>query len=209
MRKSALIILFTSILGAGLLSVYAFPRNGLTPFERWKEMRSGSIYRSGPRSSKTVALTFDDGPDPRYTPAVLDILKAQGVKATFFVCGNMLERHPELGERILAEGHVIGNHSMTHAHLERLRVSAGRHEIVDCERQIERLLGTRTHLFRPPRGLWNAGEFREASKNHFKMVLWSLAFDRDAIHDSQALRRRVVRLARPGDIILMHDGAYG
>src|SRR5258708_10476387 len=160
MRKSALIILLTLLLGAGLIGVYALPKNGLTPYERWKELRSGSIYRSGSRSTKTIALTFDDGPDPRYTPAVLDILKAQGVKATFFVCGNMLERHPELGERIIAEGHGIGNHSMTHAHLERLRNSAGRHEIFYCEHQIERLLGTRTHPFRPPRGLLNAAELR-------------------------------------------------
>jgi peptidoglycan/xylan/chitin deacetylase (PgdA/CDA1 family) len=207
MRKSIFIIVLTLSV-AGIIGVYAVPRNGLSSFERWKEMRTGRIYRSGSPLVRAIALTFDDGPDPRYTPQVLDILKAQGVKGTFFVCGNMLERHPELGRRIIAEGHVIGNHSMTHPHMERLRGAKARHEISDCERQIERLLGEKTYLFRPPRGLWNASEFGDASKSGNKMVLWSLAFDREAIHDSRALRKRVVRLAKPGDIILMHDGSY-
>src|SRR5439155_8357646 len=84
MRKSIFIIVLTLSI-AGIIGVYAVPRNGLSNFDRWKEMRTGSIYRSGPPSIRAVALTFDDGPDPRYTPQVLDILKAHHVKGTFFV----------------------------------------------------------------------------------------------------------------------------
>jgi chitin deacetylase len=205
-RKSLFLTFFcvASLLVIG--GVFAYPWHGLSPFERWREMRSGRIYYSAHTNKRVVALTFDDGPDPRYTGTVLRILRKHHVKATFFLCGAMLEKRPDLGKRIVAEGHVIGNHTETHPHLESMAVSSTRHELDDCEQEIEAVTGERTYLFRPPRGLWNAAAFDDARRHGYSVILWSLAFDRQAVKDSSLLRKRVVRLAKPGDIILMHDG---
>src|SRR5512142_1951002 len=114
MKRQFAITLFLAASLLALAGVYAFPWHGLTVYERWREMRSGRVFNNANMRRRVVALTFDDGPDPRYTPEVLDILKRESVRATFFVCGNMLEAHPELGRRIVAEGHVLGNHTETH-----------------------------------------------------------------------------------------------
>jgi peptidoglycan-N-acetylglucosamine deacetylase len=142
-----------------------------------------------------------------YTGKVLDILRKQQVKATFFVCGGMLKKAPALGRRIVAEGHAIGNHTETHPHMELLGNPLARREIDNCSTAIETITGVRTTLFRPPRGLWNAASFEDARREGYEVILWSLAFDRQAEKDSSVLRDRVVRLAKPGDIILMHDGS--
>ena len=189
-------------------AVRAYPIHGLSLWEWWREERSGRIYSHASTRRKIVALTFDDGPDPRYTPAVLQILKSEGVHATFFVCGDMVRSHPELLRAIVRDGHVVGNHTDTHPHLELEKVPQIRREIEGCEQEIERVTGERSHLFRPPRGLWNHAAFSTVRKDGYRIILWSLAFDREAVHSSAALRRRVVRRAEPGDIILLHDGAH-
>jgi peptidoglycan/xylan/chitin deacetylase (PgdA/CDA1 family) len=206
-RKSLFLTIscFASLLAIG--SVCAYPWHGLSYIERWREMRSGRIYYSAHTTRRVVALTFDDGPDPRYTGTVLKILRKHHVKATFFLCGKMLERNQELGRQIVADGHVVGNHTETHPHLESMAGNSARREVDDCEREIETVTGERTYLFRPPRGLWNAAAFDDARRHGYSVILWSLAFDRQAIKDSTILRRRIARLAKPGDIILMHDGS--
>jgi chitin deacetylase len=190
-----------------IAGVFAYPWHGLSYVERWREARTGRIIRSARTQEKLIALTFDDGPDPRYTGHVLDILRRRRIKATFFVCGEMLRQNPALGRRIVLDGHAIGNHTESHPHMEELREPAARQEIDLCGRDIESITGVRTSLFRPPRGLWNANSFEDVRRNGYSVILWSLAFDRQAIKDSRILRERVVRLAKPGDIILMHDGS--
>ena len=205
MKRSLLVAFFTVVLIAAL-AVFAFPWHGLTAAERWRELHSGYIYYSSHTSKRVVALTFDDGPDPRYTPAILDTLKRHHIHATFFVCGQMLQAHPELGQRIVIEGHVIGNHTETHPHLESEREADVANELQRCEDRIESLTGERTFLFRPPRGMWNHAVFTNARRLGYNIVLWSLAFDRKDGKPAD-LRNRVVKLARPGDIILLHDGS--
>lgn len=193
---------------AAVIGVCAYPVHGLRLWEWWREERSGRIFTHAQTRRKVVALTFDDGPDPRYTPAVLRILRDEGVHATFFVCGTSVRKHPELLRAIVRDGHVVGNHTDTHPHLELEGPRQIRSEIEGCEREIEAVSGERTHLFRPPRGLWNRAAFSLARRDGYDIILWNLAFDREAIHSAAALRRRVVRKAAPGDIILMHDGAF-
>ena len=191
----------------GLGAVLAVPWNGLSYFQLWRDVRSGNVVYSGDTSRKSVALTFDDGPDPRYTPQVLNILKKRHIKATFFVCGDMVKKHPELLKRIVREGHAIGNHTDTHPHLEtRTLVEVGK-EIDDCQTEILKVTGVKSNLFRCPRGFLNGKIVHSAIVRGYKVIQWSLAFDRSAIKDSRKLRNRVVDAARPGDFILMHDGS--
>src|SRR5579862_2135382 len=121
--------------------VLAYPWNGLSLLDKWSEMRTGTIYYHGSDAAPEVALTFDDGPDPRYTPHVLDVLKRQHVHATFFLIGGMLAKHPELGRRIADEGNVIGNHTQTHPHLEAEGSAAVCRELDQCEQDIGRATG--------------------------------------------------------------------
>ncbi|MGC8669195.1 MAG: polysaccharide deacetylase family protein [Chthonomonadales bacterium] len=211
-RKQAKQIFGGAALFAVAMGVFggllAYPVHGLPMWEWWREERSGRIFSHAQTRRRVVALTFDDGPDPRYTPAVLRILKSEGVHATFFVCGDMVRAHPGLLRAIVRDGHVVGNHTDTHPHLELEKVPEIRREIEGCEHEIETVAGEHTYLFRPPRGLWSRGAFTVIRRSGYHIILWSLAFDREAIHNPAALRRRVVSRAEPGDIILLHDGAH-
>ena len=108
------------------------------------------VQRFGARDSMKVALTFDDGPDPLYTPAILDTLRSRGVKATFFVIGRNADEYPALLRRIVREGHEVGNHTYTHPNLSLTNPLVTRFELVATGRLLETLLDRRTALFRPP-----------------------------------------------------------
>ncbi len=206
-RKPLILLVTMATLIGAIAAVFAYPWQGMSYIEKWRENRSGKVFYCGPRMGKRIAITFDDGPDSRYTGRVLDILRKRRIKATFFVCGSMLRQNPALGRRIVAEGHVIGNHTDSHPHLELEHNPLARREIDGCAKEIQRVTGVHTTLFRPPRGLWNADTFQDARRAGYSIVLWSLAFDRQAVKDSHILRDRVLRLAKPGDILLMHDGS--
>jgi cellulose synthase/poly-beta-1,6-N-acetylglucosamine synthase-like glycosyltransferase/peptidoglycan/xylan/chitin deacetylase (PgdA/CDA1 family)/spore germination protein YaaH len=129
----------------------ADPRTGAIVHERITQYPSPWIVqRFGARDSMKVALTFDDGPDPRYTPAILDTLRSRGVKATFFVIGRNADENPGLLRRIVREGHEIGNHTYTHPNLSLTNPLVARLELIATGRLLETLLDRRTALFRPP-----------------------------------------------------------
>src|SRR3954471_15062973 len=109
-----------------------------------------TLYHQGPGGEHQVALTFDDGPDPKWTPQVLDILKARGVKAAFFLVGVNAEKYPDLVRRIVAEGHEIGNHSYYHPNLAICWPEHVRVELNATQLLIETITGRSTTLFRPP-----------------------------------------------------------
>ncbi|MDP9291573.1 MAG: polysaccharide deacetylase family protein, partial [Verrucomicrobiota bacterium] len=108
------------------------------------------LYHQGAGDEHEVALTFDDGPDPKWTPQVLDILKERKIHAAFFLLGNQAEQYPGLVERIVAEGHEIGNHTYTHPNLAEISPQQTRLELNATQRLIESLTGRSTTLFRPP-----------------------------------------------------------
>jgi peptidoglycan/xylan/chitin deacetylase (PgdA/CDA1 family) len=162
----------------------------------------------GSRGGKQVALTFDDGPDPEVTPAVLDELKRHGARATFFVIGQELEAHPELGRRILAEGHVIANHSWQHSYMQNFRLKEWQQqEIARGEQAIEMVTGRpSTRLYRPPVGMKTGDLARAIGALGLKVVAWSV-HSRDTVDpDPESMARRVLRKVRSGDIVLLHDG---
>ena len=171
------------------------------------EMHSGLVVSHASTDKPVVALSFDDGPDPTYTPRVLDILKRYGAKATFFEEGRMIRLHPDLVRRVIAEGHVLGNHTDTHPYIERLSRDQVSSQIGACDDALASVVGVRTHLFRPPRGAWNPTVFHEAINHGDHIVLWSVALEHQATPLPMQMAARVLGIVRPGAIILMHDGA--
>jgi peptidoglycan/xylan/chitin deacetylase (PgdA/CDA1 family) len=155
-----------------------------------------------------VALTFDDGPDPEITPAVLDILAEYQARATFFVIGRYLDKHRALGERMHREGHELGNHSWQHSYFQNFYATAGHGEQIDrCAQLIKSITHSKQEpLYRPPIGLKSPPMARAAHKRNLKVVAWSI-HSRDTIaRDPHAMARGVVDRSRPGDIVLLHDG---
>ncbi|TSA30214.1 MAG: glycosyltransferase [Verrucomicrobiaceae bacterium] len=172
-----------------------------------------TLFRMGGDQAENVSLTFDDGPDPEWTPAILDILKAKGVKATFFVVGGEAERYPDIIRRIIAEGHEIGNHSFTHSNLAEEPASIVRLELNATQRLIESLTGRSTTLFRPP---YNADSqptdleelvpIEIAQSQGYLTVLENID-PRDWQKPGPEELLKLVKADRgKGNIILLHDG---
>ena len=159
----------------------------------------------GPADGHRVALTFDDGPCPGYTEQILDILRQRSVKATFFVCGQNVERSPELLRRIQAEGHTIGNHTYTHPFpFFRTRAFFAR-EIDRTQEVIEKVTGKRPRFFRPPFGARWLGLQAVLEARGLTLVNWS-----DTGYDWKLGREGIVqetlKTLGAGSIILLHDG---
>lgn len=162
----------------------------------------------GPRTGQRVALSFDDGPDPQVTPAVLDALAQYDARATFFTIGRSLEAHPHLAQRLLAEHHELGNHSWQHSRWQNF--FGVRRQLLEIERggQAVATLTGATHppLYRPPIGLKSPPLAQAARRLQLTLVAWSLHSRDSQGDDPQRIARRVLRKIRPGDIVLMHDG---
>jgi peptidoglycan/xylan/chitin deacetylase (PgdA/CDA1 family) len=161
----------------------------------------------GPRGARGVALTFDDGPDPRWTPRVLEVLAEHGAVATFFVIGRKAEAHPEIVRAILGAGHSVGLHSYEHDWLFAIR--SERRVRKDLERAmavLESISGERPVLFRPPIGHTNPIIARVAEALDLSVVGWSIGA-RDGVGGVRPadVVARVRRDLRDGAIVLMHD----
>ena len=160
----------------------------------------------GPPDSRAVCVTFDDGPHPVHTPRVLEALARQRITATFFVVGEAAERHPELVRRMAAEGHVLANHSWSHA----LPATVDAATLVDeAERTsdlIARLTGVRPALFRPPHGKLTASKLWRLWRAGHSIVLWSVD-PRDYEGGPAEAVRAFLALHpwRGGDVVLLHD----
>jgi peptidoglycan/xylan/chitin deacetylase (PgdA/CDA1 family) len=152
-----------------------------------------------------VALTVDDGPDPRFTPRVLEALAAAGAKATFFMMGYNVEKHTDLAKAVLAAGHDIGNHTWSHQDLAFQDPPSARKEIKQCKAVLSELLGSDTTYFRPPRGELSGAVIRIASAENYDTFLWSVSRNDPAAGTPEVIADHVVSRLRPGAIIDMHD----
>ena len=167
-------------------------------------VRKGTLYHVKVQD-KVVALTFDDGPSPVWTPKILDELKKAGIKATFFMVGNHVERYPEVTRRVLAEGHEIGNHTYDHHVLLYYKMDELEKEIKGAETAIKNATGQTTVYFRPPKAWLTSAEKQKIKEMGYKIILWSLnSKDWVTFHDKQ-ITSYILRHIRPGDIILFHD----
>lgn len=155
-----------------------------------------------------VALTFDDGPDPEVTPAVLDILARHQARATFFVIGRYLDKYPTLGERLHREGHELGNHSWQHSHFQNFYSAEGHGAEIDrCAQLIKSVTRSdQEPLYRPPVGLKSPPMARAAHKRNLKVVAWSIHSRDTMMRNARAIAHGVVSRIGPGDIVLLHDG---
>lgn len=157
-------------------------------------------------SSDRVLLTFDDGPNDQTTPSILDALKEQNVAAVFFVIGNNVAKHPEILQRIIDEGHVIGNHTFSHpplfAMLSTTKVSE---DIKRCSGVLAERTGIKTTLFRPPIGYTNPNIARAVKELNLRPIGWSLRSFDTVLKGAVALRKRLLKSIRPGMIVLLHD----
>ncbi|RJE88691.1 polysaccharide deacetylase family protein [Paenibacillus sp. 1011MAR3C5] len=154
---------------------------------------------------KRVALTFDDGPDLKYTTAVLDILKEKGVKATFFVVGTQVEKYPEIMQRIEEEGHAIGNHTQSHKDLSKLGRSGILSQIDQADKALNDALDWTPTLFRAPYGAVSDTLKKVMKEQNRRMVGWTVD-TRDWAGTSIADMRDMIRKqTKPNGIILMHS----
>jgi peptidoglycan/xylan/chitin deacetylase (PgdA/CDA1 family) len=158
---------------------------------------------------KIVALTFDDGPHPRTTAEILDVLKEYGVRATFFNVGENASKRPELTAREAAEGHEIGNHTYSHINIKPLASGKVKKQLLDTEAAVLDAAGVRTTLFRPPEGKIGKEGERTAEKLGYTVVLWSVD-TRDWTHrTAYATAKTVTDNVKDGDVILCHDFISG
>ena len=209
-----------------LLRVVSQPHDGLRAltYEAKRDLISGErlvtpaspfvIGRWGKRHPKDVALTFDDGPDPTWTPQLLDILKAQKVPATFFVVGMQAQQYPALLRRMVAEGHEVGSHSFTHPNLSMVSATQVRLELDATQRLIASILGRGTLLFRPPFAEdvepatpEQARVLQQASELGYTTVGMGVDPEDWARPGTQAIVQSVLRQvqAGAGQVVLLHD----
>lgn len=159
----------------------------------------------GPREGRRIALTFDDGPDPEWTPRVLDLLAEAGVPATFFTIGERAARAPAVVKRIAAEGHELANHSWSHRNLWFCGPAATVEQVRRGHETLADLTGAAPRHFRPPWGMVNAAMFGAVRKAGEKVVFWSIQPEGQRPAPAGRQASRVLGRAHAGAIVDLHD----
>ncbi|WP_037683119.1 polysaccharide deacetylase family protein [Streptomyces griseus] len=154
---------------------------------------------------RTMVLTFDDGPDPRYTPGILDTLREYDVRAMFFVCGEMAADNKDLLARMADEGHVVGNHTWSHPLLTSLTRRRIRAEMESTCDVIEDAYGERPQWFRAPYGAWNRAAFQLGSELGMEPLAWTVDTLDWTSPGTRTIIDRVEHGAAPGVVVLSHD----
>ncbi len=182
--------------------------NILFQIPSWLQHLVHGVQWRGDKHSRCVYLTFDDGPVPEVTPQVLDLLDAYGVKATFFMVGENVYRHPDLAREVCRRGHTIANHTFNHLPGWQTKNTIYRLNCELCDEVLEKTLGpawTNKHLFRPPHGRQTPAQKRWLRK-HYKIILWDvITHDYNPFYPPHRVARIVKKFARNGSIILFHD----
>ncbi len=174
--------------------------------ERPKALSGSSVSQEdadlGLQEKKKIALTFDDGPDSEYTPMLLDGLAERNVKATFFVIGKQAEAQPEVMERLVKEGHLIGNHTYNHVDIQHMTASAAKEEILKANEIIAKYTGEEPCFLRPPFG---SGSSRLEKEIEMIPVLWTIDTMDWSCQNESRICSTVYREVEENSIILMHD----
>lgn len=165
------------------------------------------IYKAH-TNKKVVALTFDDGPDEKFTPKILDILKKYDVKGTFFLLGTRVKAYPYIVERIHNEGHIIGNHTYWHPQLTKTGVKNLIWEIDRTERVIYGIIGEKTKFFRAPYGALNDSLVKELERLGYVGVGWSVDSEDWQSLPVKTVKKNILNGIHPGAIVLLHSGGH-
>jgi peptidoglycan-N-acetylglucosamine deacetylase len=198
MKKIILILVLVIVLACLALVLFTIF------FDQAVIVRRNTVYRVR-SNEKVVALTFDDGPSPIWTPQILDALKAVEVKATFFMLGEHVQKYPEIARRVAEQGHEIGNHTYDHHGLIYYKPEELNWEIKDTEKVILSVTGKKTKYFRPPKAWITEQEKKQLNALGYEIVLWSLNSKDWVTFDDRYIIKYILHHVRPGDIILFHD----
>jgi peptidoglycan/xylan/chitin deacetylase (PgdA/CDA1 family) len=194
-----------TVLGAAALAALAVA--ALTPEFALAsgKSRTTPVYRVDVHEHE-VALTLDDGPSPRYTPEILAALHTYHAHATFFVMGAAAQAYPGLIRRESTAGDEVGVHAFDqHVSFPRIGKEAAGQQIDMGKDAVVGVTGDTPALFRPPYGAWRPWVLAEASERGMRTILWSVCFDHRSAKTPQAVATRVLSLANPGEILLLHD----
>ena len=163
-------------------------------------------YNSCNVEGTAIALTFDDGPHPKHTTRLLDMLKERGVKATFYVIGQNVVQYPEIMQRMVAEGHEIGNHSYTHPSLNKISAAKLTEEITKANEAILQSCGVRPTTMRPPYGATNAAVTKRLNDEFgLTVVMWSVDPQDWKIRKASHVSNHILQNTKSGGILLAHD----
>lgn len=165
----------------------------------------GTMVINGSSNKKMVALTFDDGPDAKITPKILDVLKQNDVKGNFFFIGESVGKNKDVVKRAYAEGNLVLSHSFDHKDLSTKSEADIDKQIKDTENAIFNVIGKKPALIRPPYGETNDAVLKEASRNNLKIIIWSIDTLDWSQREKDNIIKNVLDNVRPGEIILMHS----
>ncbi len=192
------------VAGAITASAVAAGYQSMAPAGQWY----GRTFTGLGRGARQIALTYDDGPNDPHTLRLLEVLAKHGVPATFFLIGRYVRSRPEIVREIVRAGHLVGNHTFSHALLIFKSEAEIRRELLDCRAALEDAVGAHSKLFRPPFGGRRPAVLRIARELGFEPVMWNVtSYDWNA-PSAEAIEKKVARQLRGGDVILLHDGGH-
>jgi len=178
-----------------------------TSKDRFYFEKQGDVVWDAPNNGKFIALTFDDGPNQRFTPQILKLLLRYNAKATFFVIGSQVDKYPGIVLNEVAFGNEIGNHTFSHVRLNNISRAELQKELLKTQQAVFKASGVTPHLFRPPRGFYDVRTVRTARDAGFRVIIWSWdegSHDWKPISPTQ-ISQNVLTHMHSGDIILFHD----
>jgi peptidoglycan/xylan/chitin deacetylase (PgdA/CDA1 family) len=189
-----------ALASATLSGVHAFaPRSQLY----------GKSFVGTRRKGNKLALTFDDGPNPAWTPKLLEVLDRHQVRATFFCIGRFVEKEPALARAVAARGHEVANHTQTHPYLLFLDKEGVRREILECEASLEKAgVPNKSRLFRPPYGARRPQTLRTARQLGLTPVSWTITCYDWKPTRAETVQWHALRQVKGGDVLLFHDGGH-
>jgi peptidoglycan/xylan/chitin deacetylase (PgdA/CDA1 family) len=176
--------------------------------DRFREYLGRRILCEVETDEKLVALTFDDGPSLRNTPAILDMLERKDIRATFFVVGRRVRRFPEIVRRAADAGHEIANHTWRHVGLTLLPPMAIRRSVLRTSNVVERVAGVTPRFVRPPMGWFNDAVLRSIRATGLTPVIGSIHPQDSRKPGTDVIVERVLRRISPGAVIILHDGGW-
>jgi peptidoglycan/xylan/chitin deacetylase (PgdA/CDA1 family) len=164
------------------------------------------VFCKGDGKEKRIALSFDDGPDPDFTPELLDLLKENGIKAAFFCIGNKVRDNKDILIRMTEEGHLVGNHSFSHSKFFDLKTGEQMATNLNlADKEIIAATGVRPEWLRPPFGVTNPALARAVNARGYKVMGWSIRSLDTSVSDPEKIMSRIRKRWHPGAVILLHD----